>query len=553
MKQYRGNRKPFCYALFTEADRQEAEAVLGELEKHRIHSAFSARRSADCIMRAAVVLLFLSPEAVSDKAVQEGVAEATSAGKTVLTVFLKETALTPGLSMQLGQTQGIFKYREESDEAFYRKLLDAPALQSMSVTPRQKKALRRRTLLWALGGAAVLAAAVLIALLWQPVRARLPFSTLRKLGVPMDFDSVETLYIYGETMLDDYAAPRYQLYADGEHDWVRLDDRLIPPGGIETLDDFRLLVNLRELCVCNNTVGSLEPILSLEKLTLLDVSHDGLSTLQGLDALTRLETLNVSCNSLQNLDGIANLTNLKTLNISFTDLTSLDALLNLPSLKTVWIDASLLGAAEALGETPFAIQCVDTPVRQYGELLAALEDPAVTDIRIMNNLTIPSGAEITVRPEVALTGAGLDGNFAVNNYGIIHIYGVWEMGLCERNNYGTVIVENGGLYTGGMCTTTSTGTFRIEKGGRQNLERGAEFSVSGGLFENNGDVYLRDGYQLRIFGATLVNNGTLHLTSSEHATLQINADRDRFVNNGDVYLDGVPVSDDILFSGETSR
>ena len=108
MKQYRGNRKPFCYALFTEADRQEAEAVLGELEKHRIHSAFSARRSADCIMRAAVVLLFLSPEAVSDKAVQEGVAEATSAGKTVLTVFLKETALTPGLSMQLGQTQGIF-------------------------------------------------------------------------------------------------------------------------------------------------------------------------------------------------------------------------------------------------------------------------------------------------------------------------------------------------------------------------------------------------------------------------------------------------------------
>ena len=143
MKQYRGNRKPFCYALFTEADRQEAEAVLGELEKHRIHSAFSARRSADCIMRAAVVLLFLSPEAVSDKAVQEGVAEATSAGKTVLTVFLKETALTPGLSMQLGQTQGIFKYREESDEAFYRKLLDAPALQSMSVTPRQKKALRR--------------------------------------------------------------------------------------------------------------------------------------------------------------------------------------------------------------------------------------------------------------------------------------------------------------------------------------------------------------------------------------------------------------------------
>lgn len=550
MEPYTGNRYPFCYALFAKADEKEAMAVLNALERRGIRSALPIRSSGNCIRRAAVVLLFLSPETVRDGALLKGVAQASAAGKTVLAIYLKATELTPGLSLQLGQIQALFKYREESDAAFYRKLFQAPALQSMSVTPQQKKALRRRALFWALSSAVVLAAALLISLYWRPLKAMLPNSTLRKLGVPINFSSVETLYVYGETPLDAYEPPRYRLFADGEHDWVRLGERLIPQGNIDALDDFALLGNLRELCVCNDPVTSLDPILSLTQLTLLDVSHDELTNLGGIGALSQLETLNVSHNPLSGLEDVGELKGLRTLNVAYTDLTALDALLSLPSLETVYIDARLLDAAAALGKTPFAIVCLDTPVYGYGELLAALNDPAVFDIRIMNGITIPPTADLTIRPEVALLGDGADRSLTVNNYGTIRIRGVWEMGLCQRINYGTIIVEDGGLYTGGMCSTISTGTFRIEKGGRQNLERGAAFSLTAGQYENDGDVYLRDGYQLRFIGGSAVNNGALHLFSLDEEDLHIQIDRDRFVNNGTVYYKGVLVPNEKLFPAD---
>ena len=550
MRSYQGNRYPFCYALFARADRREAMAVLDALDRQGVRVALPVRRNKKLIRRAALVLLFLSPEAVQDRAVAAGVAQATAAGKTVLTIYLKATELTPGLSLQLGQTQAVFKYREASEADFYRKLLDAPALRSLSVTPEQKRALRRRTLLWTLCGGLTLALGLLVALNWKPIQARLPNAPLRQLGVPLDFDSVETLYVYGETPLDTYAMPGYKLFADGENDYVRLGQRLIPPGNIAALDDFALLRNLRELCLCNDPVESLTPLLSLTKLTLLDVSHDGELDLNGIGALSRLETLNLSHDHLSGLEALADLPSLKVLNLAYTDLADLSWLRDLPSLETVYIDAGLLAAAQALGETPFEIVCLDTPVYGYAELKAALEDPAVTDIRIMNGLTIPTSAELVVRSEVALTGAGTAGSFTVNNYGTVRVYGVWEMGLCERINYGTIIVEPGGLYSGGMCENITTGLFRIKAGGRQNLERGMNFSLSGGRYENEGDVYLRDGYQLRFLGGTVVNHGTLHFFPTENGVFQIGIDRDRFQNDGQVYYNGALIPNERLFSEE---
>ncbi len=548
MRSYQGNRYPFCYALFAKADRREAMAVLDALDRQGTRVALPVRRSKKTIRRAALTLLFLSPEAVQDRAVAAGVAQASAAGKTILTIYLKATELTPGLEMQLGQTQAIFKYREDSEADFYRKLLGAPALRSLSVTPEQKQALRRRTLLWALCGGLTLALGLLVALNWKPIQARLPNAPLRQLGVPLDFDSVETLYVYGETPLDTYAMPGYKLFADGENDYVRLGQRLIPPGNIAALDDFALLRNLRELCLCNDPVESLAPLMSLTGLTLLDVSHDGELDLSGIEALSRLETLNLSHDRLFGQEALSKLPSLKVLNLAYTELADLRWLRDLPSLETVYIDAGLLTAAQALGETPFEIVCLDTPVYGYADLKAALEDPAVTDIRIMNGLTIPASAELVVRPEVALTGAGLEGDFTVSNYGTLRLYGVWEMGLCTRINYGTVVVEPGGLYSGGMCDDITTGLFRIEAGGRQNLERGMSFSLSGGRYENEGDVYLRGGYQLRFLGGTVVNHGTLHLFSTEYGVFQIGIDRDRFQNDGQVYYDGVLIPNDRLFS-----
>ena len=354
--------------------------------------------------------------------------------------------------------------------------------------------------------------------------------------------------MYGKTALDDYTMPGYRLYADGEHDHARIGDRLIPQGDIETLEDFAFLSNLRELCICNDPIETLDPILSLTKLTLLDVSHDRISDLSGIGALSRLETLNLSYDPLSDLSGLTDLKELRTLNVAFTDLDDLGVLLSLPSLETVYIDAQMLRAAQTLGETPFDVVCLDTPVYDFVGLQSALEDPAVTDVCIMDGFIIPVSAELTVRPEVVIAGAGLEEDFTVNNYGTIHLYGVWEMGLCYRVNYGTVIVEPGGVYTGGMCDTVTTGTFRIEEGGRQYLERGATFSVSGGRYENNGDVYLQGGYRLLFLGGAVVNNGSLHLSPTEYGEVKLGIDRDKFVNNGKVYYDGQLIPNEALFS-----
>lgn len=552
MKSYRGNRFPFCCAVYTESDAAEAAAIIETLERQKIRCAVPKRRRADAVKRAAAVLLFLSPDAIRDKTVLKCIEQACAEKKTVLSVFLKETQLTPGLSMQLGQMQGIPKYRAESEEAFYQKLLGAPALQSMSVTPQQKKALRRRTLGWAIAGVLVLAAAVLIGFNWRTVKALLPTSPLRKLGVALDFDSVETLYVYGETKRDAYAIPRYQQFADGDHDWTRLEGELIPQGGIKLLDDFSLLHNLREFCICNNPIESLEPVLSLTRLTLLDVSHDSIADFSGIGALSELETLNVAHTGFSDLGAVRGLRKLRVLDISYTGLSALDVLKELPSLETVYIDASMLGAADALGDTPFAFVCVDTPVYLFEELLAALDDPDAVDICIMNSMSIPEDAALTIPSGVVLYSDTGTRNLYLNNYGTVRVFGVWEAGLLQRNIYGTVVVEDGGLYTGGMCDTFISGTFLIKSGGRHNLERGSVFYLSGGRYENNGDIYLRNGFRIRVLSGSIVNNGSLHLSSSDLDRLTSDMPVDLIVNNGRVYLDGLLVPDRFLKMNEAN-
>ena len=49
---------------------------------------------------------------------------------------------------------------------------------------------------------------------------------------------------------------------------------------------------------------------------------------------------------------------------------------------------------------------------------------------------------------------------------------------------------------------------------------------------------------------TVVNNGSLHLVPTEHGDLKIGVDRDKFVNNGKVYYNGVLVPNERLFSEE---
>ena len=148
--------------------------------------------------------------------------------------------------------------------------------------------------------------------------------------------------------------------------------------------------------------------------------------------------------------------------------------------------------------------------------------------------------DLTIRPGVSVSD--VDRMYCyITNYGTVRVEGVWSASYYVRNNYGTLIVEDGGLYTGGSCATYNRGTFRIEKGGRQNLESGATFCLMGGRYENNGDVYLQDGCDLQYNSGTIVNNGSLFLFSL-HLSDRINSiPADRLYNSGTVYLGGFPI------------
>ena len=162
---------------------------------------------------------------------------------------------------------------------------------------------------------------------------------------------------------------------------------------------------------------------------------------------------------------------------------------------------------------------------------------------IFPNTPLPTAHSLcsfAVPRDVKLGGAGFHGEFTVQNYGTVELFGCWEMGLCDRQNHGVIQVMAGGLYTGGMCDTATDGAFVVEPGGRMNLERGSDFRIVGGEFRNQGDIYITDGGTLRLRGGELVNDGSIHWDDSFYAGIYL--DGGVFSGSGQLLLNGEPIA-----------
>ena len=79
----------------------------------------------------AVVLAFISPNAVASNNCRNEINYALSLQKPLLAVYLSETEMTAGMELQLGSIQAIFKYRHQTDETFIRALAGANILQPL--------------------------------------------------------------------------------------------------------------------------------------------------------------------------------------------------------------------------------------------------------------------------------------------------------------------------------------------------------------------------------------------------------------------------------------
>ena len=69
------------------------------------------------------ILVFVSPASISSQNCRNEINLALSLRKEMLTVYLAETTLTGGMSLQLGTIQALFKYRHPSHKSFMQALL----------------------------------------------------------------------------------------------------------------------------------------------------------------------------------------------------------------------------------------------------------------------------------------------------------------------------------------------------------------------------------------------------------------------------------------------
>ncbi|MBQ2505825.1 MAG: leucine-rich repeat domain-containing protein, partial [Erysipelotrichaceae bacterium] len=290
MEKYKGNKEPFIYALFAQSDRYEALGVLEYLSERKYKLTFEERKPEDCIKRSANVLLFLSRDALNDEKLLKEISIASKLNKTIISIFLEETTLTPGLSMMLGQTQGIMKYQLD-EEQFKQKLDNSPALAHMEVTAQQKEAGKKQSLMMGVG-IVLLSVIAAIILIFKPFSSN--SALLQQLGISGNLSNIRTLYIYGEETRNEYELPQFIITSDGLNDLILLDHNTVEIGSIEDISDFSKITNLEELCISGNSIRTIEPILGLKKLRFLDISHNYGIDISGISALENLEVLNIA-------------------------------------------------------------------------------------------------------------------------------------------------------------------------------------------------------------------------------------------------------------------
>lgn len=522
MEKYNGNKDPFLYGIFARKDENEALKILDNLVKKGYKLTYDEKRSEDSISRSSAVILFLSKNNLDDKKLLEEVNYASRINKDIVSIWLEDVELTPGLSMMLGQTQGIMK-NKMSQEDFNEKLFNSAVLNNLQVSEQQKGAAKKQSLVTM----ASIAAIALFAILFILIRSESLFNSnmlLKQLGIGGNLSAYTKIYVYGEEVKDEYEIAQFIIAGEHEDDAIYLDQEVIDTGTIKDVSDFAKMSNLEELCLAGNEIESITPLFSLSKLRLLDISHNYSVDISGIDQLENLEVLN----------------------LAYTELEDYSILKSLTSLKKVYISVNERVQFDEMKDFTFEVVMIDRQVSTFEELKEALEsdDRAIS---IITSMDIPEGEEIVIKKGQMIGGHSLGGEYGdivINNYGTMIIEGAWEMGLTQRNNYGTIIVKDGGLYTGGMCDSYNFNTFIIEKGGKQIVERGHQFITTGNLYQNDGCLAFGGGGAFRYEEGRFVNNGTILWNIGQYGPSFFISGPDA-VNNGSIYYNRISEEEEI--------
>lgn len=91
---------------------------------------FIAKHLSDCD----IVMFFVSPDAAASENCRREINFALSRQKKLISVFLEETQLTPGMELQISTTQSLYKHRYENEDQFFERLFSTPMLENCRQT-----------------------------------------------------------------------------------------------------------------------------------------------------------------------------------------------------------------------------------------------------------------------------------------------------------------------------------------------------------------------------------------------------------------------------------
>lgn len=304
-KPYSGNGKPFVYAMYAHDDKEGAEETIHQLWEKEFEVWPSERFDRWKIEKSALFVLFLSPAAAADEAVNRAINYAVQRDHPMLTVYLAQTALSPAQRLLLNSQQGIMRDEAATEEEYFEQLFGSKLLNQLTVTRAQICAARVTTWSSIFGILGATALAIVLAL---GGGAKVPEdSLLSELGFSGRMGQIQGIFLYGDQVKDEKSEKAYlgRIHVgDGETTSPAIvynDGESALFGAIQDVSDLGQLSNLKQLSLAGNAVEDITPLFSLKNLTFLDLTGNPVKDLAGIDSLKRLETLNISSTQVSDL------------------------------------------------------------------------------------------------------------------------------------------------------------------------------------------------------------------------------------------------------------
>lgn len=393
LKAYEG-REPYVFISYAHANAPAVTEIMRDMGAHGYRLWYDGgievgsewpEYIASHLAGAELMLAFISKAYLRSDNCRKELHFALSRRIPVVSVFLEDTALTPGVEMQLGNVFALMKYTMDED-AFYSRLYTAPPLDpgrltdgSPSPQPRtrkrravpvdltaeakrqKKKRVRRWIRLGLLG--LLLIAALVLGLIghFTGWNERLLLSREQTAIVALP-DSAEAVF---QSPLLEQAARAYsgvnsgplhvadlaglrELYVYGDRALLNEPDEaqraaaLSGGGTVDTLSDLRFFPDLRTLHLIGQPLGSLDtlPVCGLEYL---DLSGCRLSSLAGISRLPRLRELRADGCPLRELGDLAACLQLRLISLLDTNITDVTSLKPLTELAEFRISHSSTG------------------------------------------------------------------------------------------------------------------------------------------------------------------------------------------------------------------